>query len=776
MNRILLLVFLCFAIQISRAQAIFVSGKVSNRQGTAISMATVVVEDSTDKFVKGCISDSLGSFNIEVTRQAYNLHVSCVGYKDSIYKIDCNKQPLYIQAVLDTATNDLGEVVILSKKPLIHRGLDRITLDAEKLNAVATNFLDVLKRTPGVLVQDDAITMINKGKVVCLMNGRELNMDMATLVNYLSSLNSDNLKAIEVMTTPPAKYSAEGDAGVINFVTRKIKNDYFSGNISNRLSIKERTYDGMGFGVQYKHDKLEAYANAGLGMGTMQTDSKSQVIYPTEKWLSTHRRLKSNNYVLVTSGLDYDLTKSSSVGMILSYNNMKPDADVTSETKIYDAVDNSKIGNYRTFTNNNNSYNRYNANIHYINNKIGKDGTLSINADLLKYDINDAVELQSTQDESLAYMNHPQTNITIYQLKADMEMPVGSTVLSYGGALSRSKTDNRTDYLKISNGENLDDHFLYNENIFAAYADVRYKFTKQLEGKAGLRAEYGRLCGNSLKMDTLTVKRQLDLFPTLYLNYRWNDNNSLSLSASSRINRPNYSDINPFTTYIDAHTLQTGNPSLLPEKSYSIEIGYTHKDFSVSASTIWKRHAISTYTNIDETKKMTTMTIDNVMNKQLYSLDFSYYLDKFAWFDSDIEGSFYTIKSEPYAGLNLKSVNSASTFFYINNNIYFNRSKTLTANLWGQYQGKERDILGSTSSRYRVDLGIKYLLFNKRLSVGLKYQNMIASHIKSRVESNSNSSIYDFKPFRVVNITVSYRFGRSLGVRQKQFGIDNDRL
>ena len=110
------------------------------------------------------------------------------------------------------------------------------------------------------------------------------------------------------------------------------------------------------------------------------------------------------------------------------------------------------------------------------------------------------------------------------------------------------------------------------------------------------------------------MKRQLDLFPTLYLNYSWNDDNSLSLSASSRINRPNYSDINPFTTYIDAHTLQTGNPSLLPEKSYSIEIGYTHKDFSVSASTIWKRHAISTYTNIDETKKMTTMTIDNVMN------------------------------------------------------------------------------------------------------------------------------------------------------------------
>lgn len=100
----------------------------------------------------------------------------------------------------------------------------------------------------------------------------------------------------------------------------------------------------------------------------------------------------------------------------------------------------------------------------------------------------------------------------------------------------------------------------------------------------------------------------------------------------------------------------------------------------------------------------------------------------------------------------------------------------MTANLWGQYQGRERDILGSTSSRYRVDLGIKYLLFNKRLSVGLEYQNMIASHIKSRVESNSNSSIYDFKPFRVVNITVSYRFGRSLGVRQKQFGIDNDRL
>lgn len=137
------------------------------------------------------------------------------------------------------------------------------------------------------------------------------------------------------------------------------------------------------------------------------------------------------------------------------------------------------------------------------------------------------------------------------------------------------------------------------------------------------------------------------MFPTLYIKYRCNDDNTLSLSVTSRINRPNYVDLNPFTTYVDAHTIQTGNPNLQPMKSYMAELGFTHKAFSISASAKRITSVMSTYTDIDEVGKMTRHTVDNVMDKSVYNLNLSYYFDCLKWLDSYLDGSVYMVSSEP---------------------------------------------------------------------------------------------------------------------------------
>ncbi len=103
-----------------------------------------------------------------------------------------------------------------------------------------------------------------------------MNMDMKGLVAYLTAQSSDNLKQIEVMTTPPAKYSAEGSAGVINFVTKKQRNNFIGGNAANKLSVRKSVYDDASISLQYKQNKVEAYMNAGVGFGTMQSDSEKR--------------------------------------------------------------------------------------------------------------------------------------------------------------------------------------------------------------------------------------------------------------------------------------------------------------------------------------------------------------------------------------------------------------------------------------------------------------------------------------------------------------------
>lgn len=633
-----------------------------------------------------------------------------------------------------------------------------------------------MKQTPGIIVQDDNISMVNKGKIIILMNGRELKMDMKGLVTFLGSLSSDNLKQIEVMTTPPAKYSAEGNAGIINFITKKTPNNYFGGNLSNRLAIKEHLYDDINYSMQYKRNKVEAYLTAATGFGDMQYNNNSSVYYPLETWTTTNSRLKSNNYVLLTAGADYELTKNSALGAIVTYNDMHPDADNKSTTSVSSAAEN-KAKYFETLTNFNCKYHRTNANLHYTaNHLVNKGGSVNVDVDYLNYAINAKEGLQTTHDENLSYLNHPSTGIKIYQGKADFELPVGKTILSFGGLYSQSKTDNQTNYEYITNDKDLNDHFVYREEIIAAYADISYKLSKKIETKLGLRGEYGILDGNSIKLNTRTRTHQLDLFPTAFLNYSWSNNHSLSLSFSSRINRPSYDDINPFSTYIDSHTIQSGNPKLLPEKSYVAGIYYTLENLSLSASSTWRNNVISSYTSIDAVSKLTTTTIDNVMKNQIYRFHASYYFDKVKWFDSSISGSVYTLISKPVANYNLEKTNHAAVFFYISNNLYFNKQKTFVLNLWGQYQSKEKDVAGESPSRYRIDCSLKYLLFNRKFSIGIDYQNMLSSHAKSIVKSNSATYIYDYNPYRVFKLSISYQFGKKLNVRPKKFGISSNRL
>lgn len=249
-------------------------------------------------------------------------------------RIDKARQQVFVNIRLEADATLLAGVVVTSGKPIVRREIDRLTLDAERLSPTARNFLDILKHAPGVIVHEDAISMLNKGKLVFLMDGRELKMDIKTLIMYLGSLNSDNLKAIEVMTAPPSKYSAEGDAGVINFVTKKMKSDYWGDSLANCISIKERVYDEASFNLQYKHGKFESYVSVGAGLGTVQTDKSSRIVYPAETWLSDIRKLKSNDYVIVTAGIDYALSGHSSLGAMLSYNNMQPSSDQISVTSM----------------------------------------------------------------------------------------------------------------------------------------------------------------------------------------------------------------------------------------------------------------------------------------------------------------------------------------------------------------------------------------------------------------------------------------------------------
>lgn len=666
----------------------------------------------------------------------------------------------------------LGEVTVTSRRPVARRKIDRIVYDAAKLGATATTAMDVLRHTPGVVVEDGDISMPGKGKVIVLLDGREMKLDANGLAVWLASMPSDDLRRIEIMTTPPAKYSAEGQAGIINLVTRSHNGDHFGASVTDKLSVRERVFNNTSLGIKYRHGKLAAYANAGIGAGTMVRKSSDRVLYPTETWETEGRKLKSNNFVLVSLGADYDLTKQSSAGGFVSYSAMQPDADTHTATTILPSAT-----AFESVTDFDCDYRRLNANLHYILRNVLGSGTLAVDADCLGYTISDRVDFSTTHENRLCYLNRPHTAIDACGAKADMELPLGCVTASFGTSYNYSKTANRTDYERITSGQDLNDHFVYREDILAAYADLSCRISDGWEAKGGVRTEYGRLDGNSLKTGNRTVKRQCDLFPTAFLKYGWGEDCSLALSVSGRIKRPVYVDINPFTTYTDAHSIKTGNPGLMPEKSYACELGLTlGGTFSLSGSITWRKPVISPYTTTDTLRHLTIETIDNVMRKRMYSLDASYNLVSIPWLNSTFEGSVYTIVARPLPQYGLSSTTHTSAFLYMSNNIYLNRSRTLVANLWGQYQSAEKDVAGESAARYRIDLGVKWSIFKKMLTVGLECQNMIASHNRTIVNGNATTVTHEWPPYRVLNFSVALRFGKNTDVRQRKADFGSGRL
>ena len=743
-----------------------IKGHVLDNNGGKVEMATLSLRDSLQRFLGGALSDASGAFNITLVPKVYYIECSHIGFKQvrvTLKDLAANNGNI----ILEDSANYINDVVITGKKPLIRRELDRVILDAGRLNSAAMNFLDVLQVTPGVIVSEESIGMLGKSKISFYMNGRKLNMSDKELLTYLKSLSSSDLASVEVMTTPPAKYSAEGDAGIINFVTKKKAQDYIGGNLNNTLSIKERTYDDFSANVQFNKNKLQSYINLGGGFGDAFYKNVQTTEYPNENWIRHQELVKSNKFYMGSVGMDYSISKNTSVGFKGGILSICPNAkyDINTQKNAGEEA----IGEYATNHDAKRTNNRYDVNVHLDQKNIGKGGTLQVDADYLRYNVSDKENLQSADAEAFNYQNETTRNISIYSAKADMEFPFSTKgSIGYGVSFYHTKTDNKVDYSKNSLNTNLDDHFLYKEYVTAAYVEGSYRFTDKLSTKLGVRTEYTHTKEVSLYTNDTHKKNYLKVFPTAYIGYDFSENNSLSFSATSRIVRPDYSDVNPFVYYLDANNKEAGNPLLQPTKLYTLSLGYTLGNLNVSCTYDFKDDGIGDWTTIDSDKHMVSSFRDNILKTSMWSFEVSYYLDKCKWFDSYISGSISPTHSKALHETGNLSVNNSIVFIYMNNNVYFDKNKTWSFNFWGQYNSREKYAVGETPDRYQTGCGLKGVLFNKKLSVGINVMSLFANAQKYIVTSDGMTNTTKYSPYRVCKISLSYNFGKRLSSNNRQ--------
>ena len=580
-KQLLISAFMLFALPMW-SQTVAIKGLAKNNANEAVAFATVAVFKATDStLIKADIADANGGFklsNIPVGRVFVSINsVGFQKFSSAVLELtdkDVNMAP----SVLKPENRELTEIVVTTRKPMVEVLADKTVFNVQSsLSATGTTGFELLRKAPGVII-DNAENVILEGKTGVLMyiDGKPSVLSGQDLTNFLKTLQASDIEAIEIITHPSSKYDAAGNAGIINIKLKKDKRFGTNGTVSV----------GSEYGINGRFNSSISLNNRGRKTNFFATYSNN--VGKTESFMDFYRQQSGVIYDLTTisvrdaasnnikTGLDVFINNKSTFGVILNGNFNKGTSVNNSRTPITRITEGvpSQVLVAQSLSDYDNKNVYLNTNYRFAD-TLGH--VLNMDAD---YGIYDSKRLNNQPNtyyngtetqklfERIYQMNTP-TNINVLTFKTDYEQNLLKGKLGIGFKLSTVKTDNTFDFYDFANGEKIknqdrSNQFVYTENINAAYVNYNRTWGK-LNFQGGLRVEHtvsdGNLTSTQQNKDNRVQRNYVNVFPSGGLTYDVNANNSLALTYSRRIERPNYRSLNPFEWKTDELS-KRGSPAM----------------------------------------------------------------------------------------------------------------------------------------------------------------------------------------------------------------------
>lgn len=600
----LALLFLLLTIW-AQAQSTTISGTLRDAQAEPAIAATIQLFRSLDSsFVKGTSSDMSGKFELRnLPNDLYYLKISGLVYKNYFsanlnLNNPQNQLDLPVIVLLPAKEVQLKEVVVTAKKPLIEQDIDKTIVNVDAMISAATsNSLEVLEKTPGVLAdQNGSISLNGKQGVLVLIDGRSTYMSGQDLAIYLKSLPGAVLDKIELMDNPPAKYDATGGA-VINIKLKRNRSRGLTGNTSGTLSQGQTTRSYLGLNLNFNQPKVNWFGNLWYSSdGNYVDDTFDRKLFSSSGILNT--QIHSRNYfenfsqgINAKVGVDYNLSSKSVVGVQV-FTQTRPREEISSYLTESFNPGSSLLLKTKGASQGNYDWLNHGVNLNFLHKLNDKGREFSADLNYLYYQSSGEKGFNNFQNElaSNTFKNGLINEANIYNFKADYVHPLPNKLLLEAGVKASMVTnDNNAGFENLLNdGYSVDysrsNHFVYHENISAAYASVR-KNWQRWGGQLGLRAENTYLLGDLLPNEALSgqqfTQNFTNLFPSVFLNYKLDSlgNHTLAFSYNVRLNRPSYQQFNPFLVYIDNYYYTQGNVDLMPANMYRTDLTYKYKQF-----------------------------------------------------------------------------------------------------------------------------------------------------------------------------------------------------
>jgi hypothetical protein len=788
---------LCFE---SFGQSEGISGKIVDEQQQALAYVIVFLKKSSDSTIyKVETTNEAGSFQFTgVQEGSYLLKAEFLGYKPFQKEInfkmaDGNRNEGTLQMV--TETKELQAVNIVAEKPFIEHQADKTVVNIENsIIQTGSSLLEVMEKLPGVMVDQDArISLRGKQGVIIMMDGKPSTLAGQDLANWLRGMPSANIQKIELITNPSAKWDAAGNAGIINIISKRNRQEGYNGNISATYGQGVYAKYNASFHFSYKRDKINfftqmSYANR-KGFNHLVIDRK---FYDGEEVIS---RFQNNNYIVFPFntyspriGLDYFITPKTTISFLGAgvANLFNPSADNISTVTGQNGV---AVGSF-DFTNR--SRDRYynaegNVQIQHKFDSLGQD--LTVHLDYGKY-WNNTYQLftsiytdGASGDRETSYLvNRPIGDLQLYSMKADYSKPLGKDLnFEAGVKTSLVDSDKNMQFFQRVDGTEIFDslrssHFLYSENINAAYINFNKKISK-FSLQAGLRAEHTLANGTQVLNGQTFDRNYTQIFPTAYVEYEISEKHRINVNAGRRIDRPHYEQMNPFRRLIDANTFSEGNPFLQPQLTYVSEIGYSFaNEIFVNFN---YHHTLNNILDVliqDAVTQNTNQTVVNLGQLDYYSLNVTYSKKLMKWWRTNT--TFLSFLPKYKGTVNDFNINQGAPSFHFNTQNTFNIVEGLTMECSFQYNHRNLHAVTIIRPNSNFSIGFQKTILKKQGTITFNFTDIFWNAFPSGLTewATVREDWTATRDTRVINLGFSYKFGKGqAGRMRRDTGADEEK-
>lgn len=610
MNRFVLLLLCILSINFCFSQQTEQKGRISvailNDQKSVVENATVELLNSKDSLlVKAAISDKNGVAEFDnIKMGSYIVRTSVLNYMPAyspVVTITIEQPAIHIPSlmVVPKAADQLQNVTVTAKKPFIQKLSDRIVVNVENsIVSAGSSALDVLERSPGITVdQNDAISLRGRSGVIIMIEGKPTPMTGADLANYLRGLPSNALERIDIITNPSAKYDAAGNSGIIDIRMKKDQRLGANGTLTAGYGQGVYPKTNAGSTFNYRNKKVNLFGNynyayrENLNHLFINRNFFENGVFQGSDDKDNYAFMPFNSHT-ARLGADFSPKKNTIIGFVVNsnFNRFRRRAEIN--TQVYN---NQKLPDFmfQSIGTNKDKFGNTVANINLKHkfDSTGKELTADVdygifNNKSLTRTASSFYELNGDPKREDDILDGDQTGeLTLKTAKVDYVNPLKKGAKFEAGAkASYVSSDNDAKFYAVLPSQTIVDstktnRFFYEEYNYAGYLNFS-KEAKKFSLQLGLRGEQTEVKTRQVKADRRFTNNYFKLFPSAFFNYKIKEEQTLGVSVSRRIDRPGYSQLNPFLFQIDATIYATGDPHLKPQMTWSYEMSYTLKNLN----------------------------------------------------------------------------------------------------------------------------------------------------------------------------------------------------